>query len=48
VLYEFADPDLEALSAGEKLLIRIGGDNADKVKARLRTLRTLITDTAAE
>jgi len=48
VLYEFADPDLEALSAGEKLLIRIGNDNADKVKARLRTLRAIISNTPAE
>ncbi len=42
VLYQFADPDLEALSAGEKLLVRIGSRNADKVKARLESLRERI------
>ena len=39
VLYTFADPDLEALSAGEKLMIRIGPENAGRVKARLESLR---------
>ena len=42
VLYTFADPDLEALSAGEKLMIRIGPSNAGKVRARLASLRTQI------
>ena len=42
VLYEFADPDLEALSAGQKLLIRIGPANADVVKRFLRDLRAEI------
>ena len=46
VLYEFADPDLEALSAGEKLMIRIGPRNAEKVKARLVALRELIAQDA--
>ena len=39
VLYEFADPDLETRSAGQKILIRMGADNALKVKARLREIR---------
>lgn len=39
VFYTFADPDLEALTAGQKILIRIGSDNAVKVKAKLRVLR---------
>ena len=39
VLYEFADPELEARSAGQKFLIRIGPDNASRVKAWLRALR---------
>ncbi len=39
VLYEFADPDLEALSAGQKLLLRIGTEHAATVKAKLRELR---------
>lgn len=39
VLYAYADPDLEALSSGQKLLLRMGSDNARRVKAVLRTLR---------
>jgi DUF3014 family protein len=39
VLYEYADPDLEALSSGQKLMIRMGPDNAAKVKAKLREIR---------
>jgi hypothetical protein len=39
VLYEFADPDLEARSAGQKMLMRMGGDNAAVVKNRLRQIR---------
>jgi hypothetical protein len=44
VMYEFADPQLEALSAGQKVLIRIGPDNAARTKAKLRELRRLLTD----
>lgn len=43
VLYQFADPDLEALSAGRKLLVRMGPDNARRIKTRLRELRTALT-----
>jgi len=39
VLYEFADPDLETRSAGQKIVIRMGAENALKVKARLREIR---------
>jgi hypothetical protein len=39
VLYEFADPDLETRSAGQKILIRMGGRNAAAVKAKLREIR---------
>ena len=39
VLYEFADPALEQLSAGQKLLIRMGGENAAALKLKLRELR---------
>ena len=38
-LFQFADPDLEDLSAGQKLLIRIGPENAAVVKSKLRDLR---------
>jgi hypothetical protein len=39
VLYEFADPDLEMRSAGQKILIRIGAPNAQKVKAKVLEIR---------
>lgn len=39
MLYEFADPKLEALSSGQKVLIRMGGENAAVVKEKLRQLR---------
>jgi hypothetical protein len=42
VQYEFADPKLEALSAGQKALIRMGGENAASVKAKLRELRSAL------
>jgi hypothetical protein len=43
VLYTFADPTLEALPAGQKLLIRMGPDNAAVIKAKLRELRAAVT-----
>jgi hypothetical protein len=39
VLYEFADPDLEGRSAGQKVMMRMGGENAARVKAKLREIR---------
>ena len=39
VLYEFADVDLEALSSGQKIMVRIGAENAARLKAKLRELR---------
>ena len=39
VLYEYADPELESLSAGQKGLLRMGIDNERRVKAKLRALR---------
>jgi len=39
VLYEFADPDLETRSAGQKIMLRMGADNARRVKARLWQIR---------
>jgi len=46
VMYVFADPKLEALPAGQKLLIRMGADNATAVKAKLMELRAVITAAA--
>ena len=42
VFWEFANPELEARSAGQKLLLRLGADNAAKVRARLSEFRALI------
>ncbi len=42
VLYEFADADLEALSSGQKLLLRMGAEHTVTVKRVLRELRALI------
>ena len=46
VMYEFADPALEARSAGQKTLIRIGSANAARVKAKLREIRRQVTGRA--
>lgn len=39
VQYEYADPEIEARSAGQKVLIRMGVANAKQVKEKLRELR---------
>lgn len=44
VLYEFADMDLENLSSGQKLLIRMGNEHATRIKATMKELRILIAD----
>lgn len=38
--YEFVDDSLEALSVGQKLMLRIGPEQAALVKAKLRALRS--------
>jgi hypothetical protein len=43
VMYTFADPALEARPAGQKLLIRMGPDNAATIKAKLKELRAAVT-----
>lgn len=42
VVYEFVDPSLEERSAGQKLLIRMGPQNAAAIKAKLRELRAAV------
>jgi Protein of unknown function (DUF3014) len=42
VLYKYADPSLESLSSGQKLLIRMGPENESAVKAKLRELRAAL------
>ena len=39
VFYLYADPDLEARSAGQKILMRIGDKNEAKIKAGLREIK---------
>ena len=39
VLFEFAEPDLETRSAGQKILLRMGPENAARVKAKLWEIR---------
>ena len=43
VMYVFADQSLESRPAGQKVLIRMGPDNAAVVKAKLTQLRAIIT-----
>jgi len=43
VFYQFADPKLEALPAGQKVLIRMGPQNASIIKQKLQQLRAAIT-----
>jgi hypothetical protein len=43
VLYQFADADLEALSSGQKLLLRMGVAHARVVKQKLREFRGLVS-----
>ena len=43
VFYLYADAELEALSAGQKILLRMGGANAEMIKTRLRELRAALT-----
>ena len=42
VMYTFADPALEARPAGQKLLIRMGPENAAVIKEKLKELRAII------
>lgn len=42
LFYEFDDPALESLSAGQKILVRMGVSNERRVKAKLAELRGLI------
>jgi hypothetical protein len=41
--YQYADPALEARSAGQKMMMRVGSANAQRLKAKLREIRRLIT-----
>ena len=45
--YEFVDAELARRSAGQKILLRMGGANAALVKAKLRDIRQQVTRGAA-
>lgn len=47
VLYEFADPELEKLSAGQKLMLRLGNEHGEKLRGVLRELRARIVEDEA-
>jgi hypothetical protein len=48
VFYEYADPKLEGLSAGQKLLLRMGPANEATMKAKLREFRKAIVNRPEE
>jgi len=43
VFYRFADSGLEVRSAGQKILMRIGNENAARIKVKLREIRVELT-----
>lgn len=47
VLYEFDAPELQGLSAGQKILLRVGPVNARRLKMKLTELRGLVTQAPA-
>ena len=48
VFYEYADPKLESLSAGQKLMLRMGPANEAVMKAKLREFRKAIVNRPEE
>lgn len=47
VLYEFEDPALQALSSGQKILLRMGPVNQRRMKAKLAEIRRLVSASPA-
>ena len=47
VLYEYADENLEALPSGQKILLRMGPENAARVKVKLAEIRKLVAKDGA-
>ncbi|HEX6018398.1 MAG TPA: DUF3014 domain-containing protein, partial [Burkholderiaceae bacterium] len=41
--YEYADPTLEALSSGQRILLRVGAAHRQALKTKLTELRQLVT-----
>ncbi len=46
-IYQFADPALESLSAGQKAIVRMGPENGAKIRAKLKEIRALIASKPA-
>jgi hypothetical protein len=42
VLYQYADPDLERLSYGQKVMIRVGPENEARLKKKLQEIRAAL------
>ncbi len=42
-MFHYVDPDLEALSPGQKILVRVGPSNESAIKAKLREFRQAVT-----
>jgi Protein of unknown function (DUF3014) len=42
VFYEYADPALESLPSGQKILLRMGPENAARTKVKLKEIRALV------
>jgi Protein of unknown function (DUF3014) len=47
LLYRFDDPDLQALASGQKILLRLGPVNGQRLRANLAELRELVTSAVA-
>lgn len=47
VRYEYTDPALESLTAGQKIMVRVGAVNERRLKARLREARASLVALAA-
>lgn len=48
VVYQYADADLESRSAGQKIMMRMGAENAVRIKAKLREIRSELTSARQE
>lgn len=44
VLHEYADPGLERRSMGQRMMLRMGPENANRLKAKLREIRAALTN----
>lgn len=44
IYYRYSDPKLEALSSGQKILLRIGPENEKLLQTKLKNIRKLLSD----